>query len=58
MADITMCRGIGCHQKDTCYRFTAEANEYRQSYFVKEPMQTPTECDHFWDTEEKLIEGN
>ena len=51
MADITMCRGIGCHQKDTCLRFTAEANEYQQAYFIKEPRDTETECEMYLYTE-------
>lgn len=33
MADITMCWGGDCPSKDTCYRFTANADKYRQSYF-------------------------
>ena len=38
MPDITMCKGIGCEAKTTCYRFTAKPNEYRQSYFMKSPI--------------------
>ncbi len=38
MADITMCKGIGCEAKTTCYRFTANPNEYRQSYFMQSPI--------------------
>ena len=32
MADISMCSGEGCPKKTTCYRYTAEANPYRQSF--------------------------
>ena len=32
MADITMCVGTGCPLRETCYRYTAEPNEYRQSF--------------------------
>lgn len=32
MADITMCVGTGCPLCETCYRYMAEPNEYRQSY--------------------------
>jgi hypothetical protein len=33
MADISMCKGEGCHRKRECYRFTAKPNEFRQAYF-------------------------
>lgn len=36
--DITMCKGTGCPLRNSCYRFTATPNEYRQSYFVVEPF--------------------
>lgn len=62
MADITKCSGQvvipehglirHCHKRDTCYRFTATANEHRQSYFCIAPFivvdgggQT---CDDYW----------
>lgn len=32
MADITMCVGTGCPLRETCYRYMAEPNEYRQSF--------------------------
>lgn len=42
MADITMCYGVKCRStcpiKDDCYRHTAVANPYRQSYFVTAPF--------------------
>jgi len=38
MADITMCTGEGCEAKETCYRFKANPNKYRQSYFAKPPI--------------------
>jgi len=48
MADISKCKGNGCELKNTCYRFTATANEFRQSFFMEEPNTTPTECEHYW----------
>jgi hypothetical protein len=39
MPDITMCKGIGCEAKETCYRYKAEPNEYRQSYFLESPIE-------------------
>ena len=32
MPDITMCVGTGCPLRETCYRYMAEPNEYRQSF--------------------------
>jgi hypothetical protein len=39
MADITMCKGNYCPLKESCYRYTAKPNEYRQSYFVNAPVK-------------------
>ena len=39
MPDITMCQGGDCPLKTHCYRFTAPATEYGQSYFVHLPYQ-------------------
>ena len=61
VADITMCKGKSCTIKEDCYRYTAKANEYRQSYFVETPCTKKmggTACDQFWpnrrnETQEK-----
>ena len=37
MPDISMCNGESCPKKETCYRFKAEPNPYRQSYFSDNP---------------------
>lgn len=37
MADITMCDDKECPRAHTCYRLTADANPYRQSYFMQSP---------------------
>lgn len=50
MADITMCRDTDCKQRKQCYRYTAHACEYRQSYFVESPREGK-ECKHFWKVE-------
>jgi len=46
MADITMCEGIGCEARVTCYRFTAKPNEHRQSYFMQSPIVN-NGCEHY-----------
>ena len=52
MADITMCRDEECKQKDTCYRFTAKASSFWQSYFMKSPREG-NKCEHYWEIKEK-----
>ena len=50
MADITMCRGEMCAKKDTCYRYTAPINEYRQAFFIVPPINRLSgECEHYWE---------
>ena len=49
MPDITMCSGIGCPKKQSCYRHTAKASDY-QSFFMTPPIKDG-ECDHYWDNE-------
>ena len=51
MADITKCSDEECPMKETCYRYTAKANEYRQSYFTNSPKVkklTGYDCDYYW----------
>ena len=53
MPDITMCEGKDCPLKETCYRYTATPNEYRQSYFVNPPYdEEKKECTHYWKTDD------
>ena len=49
MADITKCEGKDCPLKEKCYRFTAKANEYGQSYFTETPYNKETKtCEYLW----------
>ena len=59
MSDISKCEGNNCSIKETCYRFTAKSNPYRQSYITPDPVN----CEHYWlDTyslnNEKTLEFN
>jgi hypothetical protein len=54
MADITMCLGTNCPQKETCYRFTAKPNEYRQSYFIEPPFKEG-KCEMYWGENAEAI---
>jgi len=47
MADITKCVGTDCLIKETCYRFTAKADKFMQSYFTIPPIKDG-KCDMFW----------
>lgn len=54
MGDITMCDGGKCPLKETCYRYKATPNEYRQAYFLEEPFVETKEgviCNHYWKHE-------
>jgi hypothetical protein len=58
MADISKCEGTGCPHKEKCYRFTATADEYRQSYFVMVPFveeDGEIKCDHFWGAQGETV---
>lgn len=57
MADITMCKGEGCPNKDKCYRHLAPQNEYRQSWFVTSPIQEGV-CTYFVDTSRENPDAN
>ena len=55
MADITMCNGYRCNMKETCYRYKAKVNEYRQSYFAEVPHKDKVDddnntiCQEYWE---------
>jgi len=46
MTDISKCEGPGCDRKEQCYRFTAPANEFYQSY-IKPPV-VGADCEYYW----------
>ena len=48
MADISMCRNTKCKSKETCYRFKAKANEYRQTYAGFAPKEGEDKCNYYW----------
>lgn len=58
MPDITKCHGqIGatdCPYKENCYRFTATADKYGQSYFIELPLKN-NKCDHYWGKDGEKI---
>lgn len=48
MADISKCNDIHCPSKELCYRFTAPASEYWQSYGIFNREADADNCDMFW----------
>jgi hypothetical protein len=59
MADLTKCNGDNCPVKEHCYRFTALADKYGQSYFVDSPGEHldngKFECSHYWGENDDKI---
>lgn len=62
MPDISMCPGDDCPRKETCYRYTATPNQFRQSYFTKAVYDkkdtTKMTCMYYWETEKRKGKGD
>lgn len=68
MSDIAMCEGTGCPMRESCYRYNAEPNPYRQSYFMVVPLKwvgllqqgshnpIVAECEEYWEYPKKTNE--
>lgn len=54
MPDISLCSGNNCNLKENCYRYKANPNPYRQSYFGNPPLKEDGSCLYFWDYKEEL----
>ena len=52
MADITMCPGVDCKNKETCYRYKAAVNPYYQSYSNFQDTKKGDICEHYYKIEE------
>ena len=48
MADIAKCEDNLCPSKETCYRYTALASEYYQSYGKFNREEDAYNCDMYW----------
>lgn len=53
MADISKCEGVDCSIKEKCYRYTATASEYRQSYMM--PPKKGKDCEYYWDNKQRKL---
>lgn len=59
MPDISMCKGGGCELKELCYRYTAEPNPYRQTYFGCPPYKKKmggSSCEYYWPNRKYELE--
>lgn len=50
--DISMCEGIDCPLKETCYRYLATPS-YWQSYSNFYEYIENGKCEHYWECESK-----
>ena len=57
MADIAKCKDVLCPSKDKCYRYTAPASKFMQSYFISPRECDAVNCDMFWDNEKCIYCG-
>jgi hypothetical protein len=58
MSDITKCYGEGCPVKNKCYRYTAVASEYVQSYFAEAPGKREDgkfTCEMYWGDNAEIV---
>lgn len=54
--DITKCSGSNCPLKDTCFRYTAKASDFRQSYFTELPYDfEKQECSVYWGIKSEAV---
>ena len=55
MADITKCKGDGCKDKKTCYRFCATSSEFWQAWFAEQPGIDKS-CEYYYEMNEEKPE--
>ena len=59
MADISKCKGTDCPIRDSCYRYKAESNPFRQSYIAITPYDFKLEsCEYYWEYEKDNNESD
>jgi len=49
MPDIAMCKDTLCKSKETCYRFKATPNKYRQAYLNTNREEDAVNCNMYWE---------
>lgn len=58
MADIAMCKDTLCKSKETCYRFKAIPNEYRQAYLNTNREEDAINCSKYLEYCNKCYQFN
>ena len=58
MADIAMCKDTLCKSKETCYRFKATPDNYRQSYLIPNREEDAINCSMYWEITKKVDKKN
>lgn len=53
MPDITMCKGVGCNKRNTCFRFIAEPSNFLQSWFSISPNEKNGNCEYYMPEKQK-----
>jgi hypothetical protein len=56
MSDIAKCQDNKCPSKNICYRYTAPASEFCQSYSDFNREEDADNCDMFWNTKQNRDE--
>lgn len=58
MPDISMCHGVGCAERDTCYRHVATPNPELQSWaFFDSARESGKPCEYRLGVEDREGEG-
>lgn len=57
MSDIAKCQDENCPSKLMCYRYTAPASEFKQSYGIFNREEDADNCDMFWKTKQSIDEA-
>ena len=51
-----MCKDTLCPRAMECYRFVADVNPIRQSFFINSPLKEDKSCDEYWlDERHKIL---
>ena len=58
MADIAMCKDTLCKSKETCYRFKATPDNYRQAYLIPNREEDAINCSMYWEIKKKVDKKN
>ena len=54
MSDISKCKNHECPSRESCYRYTAIPNPYRQAYMKFEVKEGSNKCESYWDNKARF----